>query len=119
MNGDNMFIQLQDVNKEGTLNDSIFILQTREAEPKFISRSFADHDVNKYTSKNEGHAIVYFNSQAATQALNTDFKFSNLLVEMRRIPINEYHKIKAKEADGVRRLAKIEARRKREPKPWK
>lgn len=115
-----MFIQLKDLDQEKQEKKvSVFILYTRSNLPLYISRSFADHDVNKYTSKKKASAIIYFNRQSAVAALKTDFAYTQLPLEILRIPINEDVKEEAKRSDTIRRLEKLEARRKREPKPWK
>lgn len=115
-----MFIQLKDLDQEKADKQvSVFILYTRDNVPLYISRSFADHEVTKYTSKKKSAAIIYFNRQSAIAALKTDFAYTNLHLDILRIPINTEIKEAAKRSDAIKRVAKLEARKQREPKPWK
>lgn len=109
-----MFIQLKDVNLAQTpKTQNLFILRTCSASPLYPSRSFAGHDLRKYTSNQVVHALVYFNRQAAVQAAATEFRYTDLHLMIERIPVNEQVKIDAKNADTVLKKAKNEARRKR------
>lgn len=115
-----MFIQLHDLDQHKEIKDqNVFILHTQGQVPLFMSRSFADHDIHKYTSVEKRHALVYFNRQAAVQAAATNFGYTGLKLVIDRIPINGDVKDAAKRSDAIKRFAKNDARRKREPKPWK
>ena len=115
-----MFIQLHDLDQHKEIKDqNVFILHTQGQAPLFMSRSFAGHDIHKYTSVEKRHALVYFNRQAAVQAAATDFGYTGLNLAIDRIPINGDVKDAAKRSDAIKKFAKNEARRKREPKPWK
>lgn len=116
-----MLIQLHDViTDENPKTAGLFILTANNKKNKiFISRSFIDHDLTKYTSTNKEHALVYFNRQAAIEAINTNFKYTCLSLHIERIAVSENAKEHAKNTDTIKKLAKNEARRKREPKPWK
>lgn len=115
-----MFIQLKDLDQHKEIKDqNVFILRTQGQAPLFISRSFADHDIHKYTSVKKRRALVYFNRQAAVQAAATDFGYTGLRLVIERIPINGDVKEAAKRSDAVKKFAKNEARRKRGHRPWK
>lgn len=115
-----MFIKLQDViTDENPKTAGLFILTANKDKNKiFISRSFADHKLTKYTSTNKEHALVYFNRQAAIEAINTHFKYTGLSLHIERIAVSENAKEHAKKADTIKKLAKNEDRRKRETKSW-
>lgn len=116
-----MFIQLHDViTDENPKTAGLFILTANNNKNKiFISRSFADRDLTKYTSTNEEHALVYFHRQAAIEAINTNFNYTGLALHIERIAVSENAKVHAKNTDTIKKLAKNESRRKRDPKPWK
>lgn len=114
-----MFIQLKDLDQTVSNKESnVFIIHTLENNPLYMSRSFADHDITKYTSNDKERAIVYFNKQAAVEALSTAFCYTGLSLEIERIPINDDVKEDAKRSDAIKRMMKNQARKKKEKKPW-
>lgn len=109
-----MFIQIKDIdNNVDTKDSGVFILHTRSNTPIYISRSFAGHNILKYTSSERNDALVYFNRQAAVDAISTAFRYTNLILDIERIPINGESKESAKRKDTIRKMAKNEARRNR------
>lgn len=113
-----MFIQLHEVNHDNTLdknkpilaneqNNGIFILVANYNKKKlYISRSFPDYNINKYTSSNKEHAIVYFNRQSALESIKTSFNYTGLSLSIERIPISKRSKAEAQKADTIKKLAK-------------
>ena len=111
-----MLIKLHEIiqdNKPKTAG--IFILTANYDNNKiFISRTFADHDITKYTSTHKEHSLVYFNRQTAVEAMNTNFKYAGLPLYVERIAISETAKEQAKNTDKIKKIAKNEDRRKME-----
>lgn len=105
-----MFIRLGDVKQQGDTDDNVFILKTHSNEPLYISRSFAGHNIEKYTATERDRAIVYFNRQAAENALSTSFWYVDTSFIIERVPVNSEAKLAAKQADAIR---KFEAKQKR------
>ncbi len=114
-----MFIQLHEIiHDDKPKTAGIFILTANYDNHKiFISRTFADQDITKYTSTHEEHSLVYFNRQTAVEAMNTNFNYTGLTLHIERIAVSDDAKEQAKKADTIKKIAKNEARRKRESKP--
>ena len=101
-----MFIQLKDINDVEQKTESIFIIKEFSNDPLYISRSFADHSIRKFTSKEKLDSIVYFNKQATVEAISTAFRYTGLSLEIERIAVNSESKIAAKQADSIKKLNK-------------
>lgn len=111
-----MFIKLHEIiHDDEPKTAGIFILTANyDNNEIFISRTFADQDITKYTSTHEGHSIVYFNRQTAVEAMNTNFKYTGLPLYIKRIAVSETAKRQAKSADTIKKIAKNEVRRQKE-----
>lgn len=109
-----MFKQIRDIDQEKQPNSNVYIITAHENQLLYVSRSYAGHRIEQYTSTSIEHAIIYFTRQAAEMAIKTDFKFSRLSMKVSRVPINSDDKERLKLEDADLRNAKKLARRKRE-----
>lgn len=106
-----MLIQIRDVDLKITPDTNVFVVQIRGSQPRYISRSYTDHEVDSFTSFDFEDAIIYFNRQSAVEAINNEFRYTLLPMNVVAVPINSGVKEDAKQRDAVKRRLKAEKRR--------
>lgn len=110
-----MFIQIKDLDTNvEPKNSAVYIIQSHPDKSLYISRSYIDHILGKYTSADPNRALVYFNRHQAEQALNTEFKFAKVEFKILHVPVNADEKAKAKVIDDQKREEKRIRRKQRQ-----